>query len=135
MVALELPTSNHFLVEIGVLQLDVLDKAALRSVAALASLSRALEGLFDLISSPAVSFLLFWCFLTHLVLKLFLCFFLSREQTYLIVEEFLPEFLLALDQLLELLGEAVSGCEDLLVLLVKLPVVVWMRKKGYHCGW
>jgi hypothetical protein len=43
---------------------------------------------------------------------------------YLVVEQLLPEFLLAFDELLELLREAVAGGEDLFVLLVELPVVV-----------
>lgn len=50
--------------------------------------------------------------------------FSSYQTTYLVIKEFFPEFLLAFDQLLELLWEAVSSCEDLLIFFVKLLVVV-----------
>lgn len=79
MVALQLPASHHFFVEIRVLQLDVLDEAALRSIAALTPLCRALEGLLNLVSCPAVTLLFLWRLLAHLVLKLFLCLFLGEK--------------------------------------------------------
>lgn len=79
-VALQLPASHHFFIEIRVLQLDVLDEAALRSVAALTPLSRALEGFLYLISSPAVTLLFLWSLFTHLVFELFLCLFLATKR-------------------------------------------------------
>lgn len=61
------------------LQLDVLDEAALRSVAALTPLCRALEGFLDLVSSPAITLLFLWRLFAHLVFELFFCLFLDDK--------------------------------------------------------
>lgn len=78
-VALELTASQHFIVEIGVLQLDVLDETALRSVAALTPLCRTLVGFLNFFCSPAVALLLLWSLLTHFVFELFLGLFLRGK--------------------------------------------------------